>query len=206
MNNSSLSLQSERLINIMCPRPKRLRRVSDPPKISGMKPYGFNGEKKGSIFLHYEEYEALRLCDYDNYNHYEASVLMNVSRPTLTRIYAEARKKIATAIVEGKHLIIEGGKIYFDNDWYSCSLCNCFFNNPEKEIKITKCPLCGSIEIAGYSSDPEEDYVTGGDNIKDICVCPRCGYEKTHKRGTPCRDEICPECKSNMMRKTFLKR
>ena len=85
----------------MSPRPKRLRRVSNPPLISGFKPYG-NKDVEGSgrkIFLHFEEYEALRLCDHELLNHLEASKEMEVSRPTLTRIYAAARQKIADALV-----------------------------------------------------------------------------------------------------------
>ena len=38
---------------------------------------------------------------------------MNVSRPTLTRIYAKARKTVAEAFVEGKSLVIEGGSVDF---------------------------------------------------------------------------------------------
>ncbi|HPK84022.1 MAG TPA: DUF134 domain-containing protein, partial [Bacteroidales bacterium] len=52
----------------MSPRPKRLRRVSNPPVISGFKPYGglAKAGKPQSVFLHLEEYEVLRLCDYEN--------------------------------------------------------------------------------------------------------------------------------------------
>lgn len=28
----------------------------------------------------------------------------------------------------------------------------------------------------------------------DICICPECGYEMTHERGTPCNEIICPKC------------
>lgn len=187
----------------MCPRPKRYRKIREAPKISGMKPYGHKVEEKENIFLHLEEYEALRLCDYDNYNHHQASVLMNVSRPTLTRIYASALKKIATALVEGKQIIIEGGKIYFDSNWFNCSDCHCFFNNPEKEIEITKCPLCGSNYFGVFTSDPEEETEAEFEKKEDICICPECGFEKTHKLGKPCRDEICPKCKTFMMRKKY---
>ena len=72
-----------------------------------------------TIFLNLEEYEAIRLCDYEMLNHHQASILMAVSRPTLTRIYSKARQKIAVALVQGKQIIIEGGKIYFDSEWYS---------------------------------------------------------------------------------------
>ncbi len=139
----------------MSPRPKRLRRVSNPPLVSGFKPYGgiARDEHPKPVFLHLEEYEVIRLCDFENLNHHEAARVMDVSRPTLTRIYAKARAKIGDAIVNGKQIIIEGGKIYFDSEWYKCNGCNCLFNQPEKSIEPSECPLCGRSEtISKYES------------------------------------------------------
>ncbi len=140
----------------MSPRPIRLRKVSQPPLIAGMKPYGLQVERseKEAVFLHFEEYEALRLCDHQGLNHLEAARQMEVSRPTLTRIYAIARQKVAQALVEGKQLILEGGKVYFDSDWYICKSCGCYFNHPEKQVTASQCPLCGSIHIESYPSHP----------------------------------------------------
>ncbi len=133
----------------MSPRPYRLRKVSNPPLISGLKPYGDKLKKDNvsSIFLFLEEYEAIRLCDHEIMNHKQAANMMDVSRPTLTRIYTAARRKIADALVNGRQIIIEGGKIYFDSEWYRCSSCGCYFNNPEKMDGIKKCPLCRSSEF-----------------------------------------------------------
>lgn len=157
----------------MSPRPLRLRKISNPPIISGLKPYGnkLNNPDQGDVFLLLEEYEALRLCDYEMLNHQEASVIMNISRPTLTRIYARARQKIAESLVLGKQIIIEGGKIYFDSEWFTCKTCGCYFNNPAKLENIKECPLCKSIDFEAYgqiSSEPEES-LTSCDNIG---VCP----------------------------------
>ncbi len=136
----------------MSPRPTRLRKVSNPPVISGFKPYG--GKTKSgraeAVFLHFEEYEAVRLCDHESLNHHQASVIMDVSRPTLTRIYARARQKIADALVTGKQIIIEGGKIYFDSEWFVCNTCGCYFNNPFKQEEISECPLCKGKKISNY--------------------------------------------------------
>lgn len=141
----------------MSPRPLKPRKISNPPLISGFKPYGkINGQKAESIFIHYEEYESLRLCDYENLNHLQASSVMKVSRPTLTRIYARARQKIAQAFVLGSQIIIEGGKIYFDSEWFSCSSCGCFFNNPHKKNEITNCPLCKSTAFTNYTQEFDE--------------------------------------------------
>ncbi|MBE0637108.1 MAG: DUF134 domain-containing protein [Bacteroidales bacterium] len=184
----------------MSPRPKRLRKISNPPVVSGFKPYG--GEpSSGDVFLHFEEYEALRLCDYELMNHHQAAEAMNVSRPTLTRIYSRARQKIAWALVEGKPLIIEGGKVYFDSNWYACNSCGCYFNHPEKDKPLDRCPLCGSDQFENYDAINEEIHEPNP-RCTDLCVCPKCGFEKEHQFGKPCRSEVCPECDVNLVRKS----
>lgn len=94
----------------MSPRPKNIRKVNDMPVAAGFKPIGLNGCCKNTIFLHFEEYEAIRLCDYEMKTQQEASVSMGVSRPTLSRIYVSARQKIAKALVRGVTIMIEGGE------------------------------------------------------------------------------------------------
>ena len=93
------------------PRPKKIRRMTSIPTVSGFKPYGINNakSKENAVFLLCEEYEALRLNDYEKCNQCEAAVIMQVSRPTFTRIYMSARQKIASAFIEGRQIIIEGG-------------------------------------------------------------------------------------------------
>jgi len=186
----------------MSPRIKTIRKVLNPPIIKGFKPYGpgIQGVEIASISLLYEEYEALRLCDYDMYNHIQASLAMGVSRPTFTRIYGSARQKIAKSLVEGRQIIIEGGKVYFDSDWYSCATCHCFFNNPEREIEITNCPLCKSSSIKGYDQSVEVKSERKN-SCDDMCVCAQCGYEQVHIPGNPCAQEICPRCNSHLTRK-----
>jgi predicted DNA-binding protein (UPF0251 family) len=186
----------------MSPRPLRLRKISNPPIISGFKPYGNKKSegKPGTVFLQIEEYEALRLCDYNMFNHHQASETMDISRPTLTRIYARARQKIAEALVLGKQIIIEGGKIYFDSEWFSCKACGCYFNNPDKQVEIKECPLCKSTNFSNYEpiQDEPEESLTRCNNIR---ICLSCGFEQPHRFGFPCKEEICPKCRSNMVRK-----
>jgi len=186
----------------MSPRPLKLRKISNPPVVSGFKPYGNKngGAKAGSIFLHFEEYESLRLCDYEMLNHHQASVIMDVSRPTLTRIYARARQKIAQALVQGSQIIIEGGKIYFDSEWFTCGSCGCYFNNPEKQEKISGCPLCRNLSVSNYNEKTDQHEESFG-HCTDICICIACGYEQPHNFGSPCKEEICPRCGKSMVRK-----
>ena len=126
--------------------------------------------------------------------------MMNVSRYTFTRIYATARQKMAKAIVEGRQISIEGGKVSFDSDWYYCNTCNCNFNNPHKEIKIINCAFCGSDNIENYL---ETNEIKKEELKKDLCICPKCGYEQIHKLGNLCQKVVCPECNLQMQRKSF---
>lgn len=156
----------------MSPRNRRLRKVINPPLIKGFKPFGPDAPKDNNepVIMLYEEYEAIRLCDYDLYNHHQASELMGVSRPTFTRIYSSARQKVARAFVEGKKISIEGGKVYFDSDWYNCQGCGCYFNNPEKDIKVDACPLCGNNTISNFEfNDSEKDEACREVSQRRIC-------------------------------------
>ena len=186
----------------MSPRIKVLRKVLSPPVIKGFKPYGLQAGQQHTelVNLLYEEYEALRLSDYDKLNHQQASIMMGVSRPTFTRIYASALQKVATAMVEGRQISIEGGKVYFDSDWYQCNGCGCNFNNPQKDKAIQNCPLCGHLQIERF----DFQYETENGNTKfceSLCVCPNCGFEQEHQTGNPCIEQICPECNHIMNRK-----
>ena len=134
----------------MSPRPKNIRKVNDMPVTAGFKPIGLNGCCKNTIFLHFEEYEAIRLCDYEMKTQQEASVSMGVSRPTLSRIYVSARQKIAKALVRGVTIMIEGGAAYTDSEWFRCGACGFLFNNINPALKIRKmeCPACHSDDLS----------------------------------------------------------
>jgi len=32
------------------------------------------------------------------------------------------------------------------------------------------------------------------------CICPKCGYSKSHQRGIPCQQEKCPVCNVKLIR------
>jgi len=98
------------------PRTKKYRRIQQAPDFSGFRPFGTQKTSTGKVMLHYEEYEAIKLCDYEKLNQTEASEMMSVSRPTFTRVYQSTRKKIAKAIVEGSTILIEGGRVIFNID------------------------------------------------------------------------------------------
>jgi predicted DNA-binding protein (UPF0251 family)/predicted Fe-Mo cluster-binding NifX family protein len=92
-------------------RPKSSRRVGCQPGITYFKPRGVPLSGLTEVVLAVDEFEALRLADYEGLYHEEAAVRMNVSRPTFGRMLSLAREKVADAIVNGKALRIQGGKV-----------------------------------------------------------------------------------------------
>ena len=125
------------------PRRKRMRRVVAPPGFRGYKPYGNRSERKEHVDLLYEEYESIKLADYDLMNHQEASQLMGVSRATFARVYESARRKIARALVETREIRSVFGNAALDESWRICGECNARFNIP-KTIDTLRSPLCKS--------------------------------------------------------------
>jgi predicted Fe-Mo cluster-binding NifX family protein len=66
--------------------------------------------------LSLDEFEAIRLLDYEGLNQEECASRMGVARTTVTAIYEVARKKLITCVVEGKRLSIAGGNIEIDRE------------------------------------------------------------------------------------------
>ncbi len=97
-------------------RPRKCRRISLSPVSRFYKPQGVPVRQLRVVCLKEEELEALSLADIKEMDHESAAALMNVSRSTFSRILAEARKAVATALVEGAALRIEGGHFALDNE------------------------------------------------------------------------------------------
>ncbi len=86
-----------------------MRRVWLEPNVTYFKPAGVRMISLEEITLNVDEFESIRLKDYENLDQTEAAKRMNISQPTFQRLYESARKKIADAIVNGKAIKIEGG-------------------------------------------------------------------------------------------------
>ncbi|MBP8041356.1 MAG: DUF134 domain-containing protein [Bacteroidales bacterium] len=127
-----------------------------PPDFIGYKPYGCQIRKSDPVKLQYDEYEAFYLCDFKLLKQTEVAEIMGVSRSTVTRIYESARRKLAKALAEARSIIIEGGKVYFDSDWYECKQCLSHFTCPGKSTSAVTCPLCNSTEINNFKINREE--------------------------------------------------
>ena len=129
------------------PRPQKSRKIVNPPKMQGFKPFGIAVFETEHLLMQYDEYESIKLVNYDNLSQDEAAESMEVSRPTLTRIYNSALKKIAQAFVEGKSIIIEGGNYKFDKDWYKCKKCYKLIEGIENHVKCSGCNRYGDNEL-----------------------------------------------------------
>jgi predicted DNA-binding protein (UPF0251 family) len=120
-------------------RPQKCRKLCNPPKMEGFKPYGMAKCNIMPVILKYEEFESIRLVDYDLLSQDFAAEKMNISRPTFTRIYNRALKTIAKAFVEGKSIEIEGGNFKFEHDWYRCKKCFKLIEGIENHSRCNNC-------------------------------------------------------------------
>lgn len=133
------------------PRPKKERLVRRPPLYTEFKPAGVMRSSLNQINLGLDELEALRLADYLGMDHSEAAEEMEISRSTFTRLVEEARRKIASFLIEGSNLSIEGGNVHFRGNLIKCHDCGHMFNT-SFDVTVTRCPSCGSenlIDLAG---------------------------------------------------------
>jgi len=108
------------------PRPKKWKKVCCLPKRNLFGPINGTNTDREVIIMTVEEYETLRLIDFEGMTQEECSKRMNVARTTVQRIYNDARKKLAEVLVNGKVLKIEGGdyKLYDESDhMYRCGRC-----------------------------------------------------------------------------------
>lgn len=133
------------------PRPKKKRKVNRPPKMLGFKPFGIRFCDTEYVVMQCEEYEAVKLVIYDNLSQDAAGERMEVSRPTLTRIYNSALKKVAQAFVEGKSIIIKGGHFEYEKDWYKCKRCFKLVTGIKNHTKCGDCPSCDKDELVNLN-------------------------------------------------------
>jgi len=88
-------------------RPRRCRRICLEPEYQRFAPCGVR--KTEQVLLTVDEFEAIRLIDYEKKTHEQCARQMDISRTTVTEMYERARGKIADCLVNGKALHITGG-------------------------------------------------------------------------------------------------
>lgn len=90
------------------PRKTISKTVDRLPSFRDFKTSEGDGTEPG-ITLTVEEYETIRLIDYEGLDQAGCAGRMGVARATVQALYTEARKKLARFLVEGCRLTIEGG-------------------------------------------------------------------------------------------------
>lgn len=119
--------------------------------MKGFKPFGMPLCKAEPVILKFEEYESIKLVNYDGLQQDQAAIQMNVSRPTFTRIYNKALNLIAKSFVEGKAIEIQGGNFEFDKEWFRCRKCYKLIQGLENHSRCQDCSLFGDNELVKIS-------------------------------------------------------
>ncbi len=80
-----------------------------------------------------EEYETIRLIDFEGLSQLKCAAMMEVSRSTVQSIYDSARYKISNALMDRRPLIVGGGHYQLCNHAKSVEHCikNKRFNDQE---------------------------------------------------------------------------
>ena len=126
-------------------RPRRFRRVHLEPDVTFFKPAGIEMIDLEEVVVSVEEFEAVRLKDFEGLDQGDCAKKMNISQPTFHRLILSARKKIAEAIVKGKAIKIEGGHFKVSSAQKVCVCSECGFSlakergTPCFTLKCLKC-------------------------------------------------------------------
>lgn len=125
------------------PRPKRCRFVASNPGITYFKPRGVPLRTLEVMEVSLDEFEAIRLADYEAQYQEEAAEKMGVSRQTFGRIIESGRKKIADALINGKAITITGGETQMPAQRsFECADCAHTWEVPYGTGRPQSCPAC----------------------------------------------------------------
>ena len=128
------------------PRPLKMRSVRRPPLYAGFKPTGVQARHLQDQHLSLDEFEAIRLADFEGLDHHEAAGRMEISRSTFSRLVERARHKVARFLIEGRHLKIDGGAVHFRGNLLRCADCGHVVQTAF-DVATGSCPECGSTRL-----------------------------------------------------------
>lgn len=75
-----------------------------------LKPAGFPHRELEMVEIDLDEFEAIRLCDFDGKSQIEASEEMGISRGTVQRLLQSGRYKVVDALLHSKGIVIREKK------------------------------------------------------------------------------------------------
>jgi uncharacterized protein len=110
------------------------------------KPKGIPASELEVTVLTLDEYEALKLADYEQRYQEQAAEKMHISRQTFGRIVESAHYKISAALINGHAIRIEGGEIAVrNNKKYLCRCCMRISEHAGIKQPVKSCPHCKRI-------------------------------------------------------------
>lgn len=132
----------------MSTRKKRYARRLDSSRT--FKPAGIPKSELESVNIMLDEFEAMRLCDYEGLSQIEAAQEMQISRATIQRLLLSARKKVVDVILNIKILEIR-------NDIRNIKLKGeSKMNIEDKEIKKIAFPTSDKTTVDGHFGHTKE--------------------------------------------------
>jgi predicted DNA-binding protein (UPF0251 family) len=123
------------LIKSLMGRQPYCRKILQQPPCGGFEPHRRSSDEV--VVLALDELEAVRLADLEGLYHVEAAQQMGVSRPTFGRVLQAGRRKIATALVNGLALRIQGGPVCSHQGECPC---------PKRHTKAAACPMLRNLD------------------------------------------------------------
>jgi len=82
-------------------RRKKVRYIQEMPKTALFSPRGKPG-RPDEVELRVDQFEAIKLADYQGYDQNQGAMVMGISRPSFGRILREGRRILSDALVNGK--------------------------------------------------------------------------------------------------------
>ena len=108
------------------PRPVKDRKVCRLPRQCRFRPADSAEAAREEVVMSVEEYETIRLIDYQGFTQEECGRYMRIARTTVQEIYCSARRKLAETLVESRPLTISGGRyLLCDGSEDSCGCGGC---------------------------------------------------------------------------------
>lgn len=89
------------------------RRICGEPRCRRFGPFDFASNQSQSVILSLDEFECIRLIDYEGLTQEQCAEQMDVARTTVQAIYKSGREKMADSLVNGKELYISGGNVRY---------------------------------------------------------------------------------------------
>jgi len=113
------------------------------PDKTCFRPKGMTASSLEEVLLTLDEYEAIRLADFEGLYQEQAAFRMNISRQTFGRIIESAHRKVADFLVNGKALKIEGGDVSMEEvKQVRCHRCRQTFSPCCDAGDTAICPYC----------------------------------------------------------------